>query len=214
MEVSIETIYAALAFLGGLLGAYLSSYIKEKGKNVATKEDVAKITKEIESVKYEYTKETESLRSNLSNQIKVSGFRYEKEYEILLELTSKLVDVRDAAISMRPEMDYVDPQKDAQEITNERLNRFHKSHYELYISREKTKPFYSQEIYAAILEVEKAARFESIQYRYRDPYEDHKNLSYWDQASKNQKEIAESATLALDAIRNRVERWERIQEIT
>ena len=64
-------------------------------------------------------------------------------------------------------------------------------------------------------ELEKSARFESIRYlRYRDPYEGHKDLSYWDQVAKNQEEIAESATSALDAIRNRVERWERIQEIT
>ncbi len=33
---------------------------------------------------------------------------------------------------------------------------------------------------------------------------------YWDQAVKNQKEIANAATAALDAIRTRVEKWERI----
>ncbi len=169
----VEEIYALLAFIGGLSGAFLSSYFKEKGKNVATKEDILHITKEIEKVKYEYTRETESLRSNLSNQIKVSGFRYEKEYEILSDLTDKLVDVRDSALSMRPELDYIDPKKDPQEITNERLDRFQKSHYALYLSREKTRPFYSQEIYAAILAVESAARLESIQFQYRNPYEDH-----------------------------------------
>ncbi|WP_019601178.1 hypothetical protein [Teredinibacter turnerae] len=206
----VEEIYALLAFIGGLSGAFLSSYFKEKGKNVATKEDISHITKEIEKVKYEYTRETESLRSNLSNQIKVSGFRYEKEYEILSDLTDKLVDVRDSALSMRPELDYIDPKKDPQEITNERLDRFQKSHYALYLSREKTRPFYSQEIYAAILAVESAARLESIQFQYRNPYEDHYKQDYWDQAVKNQKEIANAATAALDAIRTRVEKWERI----
>jgi hypothetical protein len=206
----IEAIYALLAFIGGLSGAFLSSYFKEKGKNIATKEDIAYITKEIEEVKYEYTRETESLRSNLSNQIKVSGFRYEKEYEILSDLTEKLVDVRDSALSMRPELDYIDPKKDPQEITNERLDRFQKSHYALYLSREKTRPFYSQEIYAAILEVESAARLESIQFKHRDHYEDHNKQDYWEQAVKNQKEIASAATTALDAIRSRVEKWECI----
>jgi len=44
---------------------YLPSYVKEKAKNLATKEDVAKITEEMEKVKAEYTKALESYKSEI-----------------------------------------------------------------------------------------------------------------------------------------------------
>ena len=51
------------------------SYLEEKGKNSATKEDINKITEEIESVKKVYRE---------------YGFRYKKEYEILCEISAGL----------------------------------------------------------------------------------------------------------------------------
>lgn len=201
-----------IGLLGGFLfGSYLPSYFKQKGQNLATKEDVRQITKEVEQVKHEYTREAEALRSQLTSQIKVSGHRYEKEYDHLLRLTDKLVDVRDAALALRPEVDHVDPAKDPQDVTQERLKRFHAAHFELYMVRERLRPFYPDTVYKAIIEVERAARLESIQYRYRDPYEGHKEMEYWDQAVKNQELIASAANNALETIRARVERWEQLQ---
>ena len=46
-----ELAVAFLAFLGGCLGTFLSSYFKKKGENLATKQDVASITEAVESVK-------------------------------------------------------------------------------------------------------------------------------------------------------------------
>ena len=42
------------------------SYETEKGKNLATKEDIGEITKEIESVKNTFTIETEKLKAKLT----------------------------------------------------------------------------------------------------------------------------------------------------
>ena len=41
------------AFIGGLISAFAVSYFKEKGKNLATKEDVKQITNDIEQIKNE-----------------------------------------------------------------------------------------------------------------------------------------------------------------
>ncbi|MDR1715201.1 MAG: hypothetical protein LBS20_05100 [Prevotella sp.] len=41
------------AFIGGLISAFAASYFKEKGKNLATKEDVKQITNDIERIKNE-----------------------------------------------------------------------------------------------------------------------------------------------------------------
>ena len=57
---------AAVAFLSGmLLREFLPGYLHEKGKNLATKEDVAEITKKIEEVRHGYTAEIERLRVGL-----------------------------------------------------------------------------------------------------------------------------------------------------
>jgi len=44
-----------------LLRAYLPSYFKKKGENLATKEDIAEITKQIEQVKMEFTTKSQVL---------------------------------------------------------------------------------------------------------------------------------------------------------
>lgn len=48
-----------------LIKFYLPGYIKEKGKNLATKEDVADITNQIEQVKVEYAKQLELYKSEI-----------------------------------------------------------------------------------------------------------------------------------------------------
>ena len=52
------------------IGGYLGSFINEKGKNLATKEDIGRITNEIEKVKSIYTKEIEAMREK--QQLKLS----------------------------------------------------------------------------------------------------------------------------------------------
>lgn len=55
---------AVLAAAGGLLlfaRFYLPSYMSEKGKNLATKEDIRKITDEVEGVKFDYAQRLEEL---------------------------------------------------------------------------------------------------------------------------------------------------------
>ncbi len=46
---------ALVAIFGGA-GAYIGSYLREKGKNLATKEDIAKLTRETEAIKSEISK--------------------------------------------------------------------------------------------------------------------------------------------------------------
>ena len=48
-----------------LLRNYFSGYLAEKGKNVATKEDIESITREVERVRHEYSAVLEELRKML-----------------------------------------------------------------------------------------------------------------------------------------------------
>lgn len=58
----------------GLFLHYQKSYGSEKAKNLATKEDIAEITKIVENIKNNFITETEKLKGNLQfeNQVKVS----------------------------------------------------------------------------------------------------------------------------------------------
>ncbi len=193
-----------------LFKKYLFSYSSEKGKNLATKEDIGEITNSIESVKLNHAKLLESTRAELSSQINNHGFRYEKEYEVLSDLSSLLVDVRDASLSLRPAMDYRDPDKSDDDIKRERLTRYYEALRALYVVREKKRPFYPEEIYLSIRAIEKESRSESIEYQYRDPEDENRYMDYWEKAEKNQEKITELAEEAMSKIRDRVTKWEAL----
>lgn len=193
-----------------LFRKYLFSYSSQKGKNLATKEDVGEITSKIENVKLDYAQQLESTRAELSSQLNTHGFRYEKEYEVLSDLTGHLVDVRNASVNLRPMLDFVDPTKDKDEIKKERLQKLFEARRDLYFVREKKRPFYTDDIYQAILEVDKVANAESIEYEYKDPFEGKNFKDYWDAAQENQDEITNKANVAMEKIRERVNKWEAL----
>lgn len=79
---------------GGILyffvKSFIPSYLSEKGKNLATKEDIATITDKVESIKTDYAKVIEEIRSN--NQLKLAEIEREKNIrkEVYLEATEAL----------------------------------------------------------------------------------------------------------------------------
>jgi len=79
---------AGIVFM--LLKSFLPSYLSEKGKNLATKEDVASITDKVESVKTDYAKVLEEIRSN--NQLKLAEIEREKNIkkEVYLQAVEAL----------------------------------------------------------------------------------------------------------------------------
>jgi len=193
-----------------LFRKYVFSYSSEKGKNLATKEDIGAITRKIESVKLDHARHLETARAEPSSQINTHGFRYEKEYQVLSELSALLVDVRDASLNLRPMMDFVDPNKSDEEIKKERLDRFFKALQELYFVREKKRPFYPENIYKAIQIIEKESRSESRQYQFRDATDNEKYINYWEQAERNQEKIIHLTETAMSDIRDRVTKWESL----
>ena len=214
MESNVIVILQFLILIGlgciFLFRKFLFSYSSEKGKNLATKEDIADITQKIEDVKLIHAKQLESTRAELSSQINTHGFRYEKEYEVLSELSALLVDVRDASLSLRPALDFVDPNKTDEEIKKERLTRYYDALRALYVIREKKRPFYPDDIYQSIRTIEKESRSESIAYQYQDPNDGAKYMDYWDKAKENQDKITEFAEDSMSKIRERVTKWEAL----
>ncbi|HXU28157.1 MAG TPA: hypothetical protein VN698_13080 [Bacteroidia bacterium] len=71
---TISIVLEILLFILGLYLAFFKSYFQEKGKNLATKEDIEEITTKVEGIKTEFIKETEKLKTDLQfeNHVKVS----------------------------------------------------------------------------------------------------------------------------------------------
>lgn len=70
--------------LGLIIHNYLPSYMKKKGENLATKEDIGDITEKIEGVKNEYIKENEKLKAVLQVSATQQNIIRDKSREVLL----------------------------------------------------------------------------------------------------------------------------------
>ena len=94
-------IYLLLSILIALVSAYLFQYLKEKGKNLATKKDIENITSQVESVKNEYKIEFDKIQKKnelIVSEIKDTKSRYNsKQFELYNELWSALIDLKISA---------------------------------------------------------------------------------------------------------------------
>ena len=72
-------IIQSIAFIGGLIKIHHESYSKQKGKNLATKEDIASITEKIKTVEHQFLDKSATLKSNLD-------FKYNHKNEERLAL--------------------------------------------------------------------------------------------------------------------------------
>jgi len=188
---------------------FLSSYYSKKGENLATKEDIAEITREIESVRANYTQNLEKVRADLSSSIQRYGFRYGQEFEILKLLMKCLVELRDAALGLNPEVDFLPENANHTEIKEQRLDRFHQAHRRLYLAREEHRPFYADTIFQRIYALEGKCFSRAVHY-YEGPGDGPGLLdfgAYWSTVESNRKDIAHLSSEAMEEIRKRVESW-------
>jgi chemotaxis protein histidine kinase CheA len=104
MEIQVVNIALnILILIGGLYLIFFKSYFKEKGKNLATFEDVEAITEKVENVKKDFNIKLEELKSelqknniayqiNLSELIKVRFQRIDNLYENLSVLNKFIAE--------------------------------------------------------------------------------------------------------------------------
>lgn len=111
-------------------GAWLISYVRQKGKNLATKEDIAKITRTQEEIRIE-----------LANHSHFSRARYDHEVEIYKNLWPKLFNFYRAS--------------SFSDVRNEEdRNNFNKIKNDVQTTIRENKPFYSDEICRELLTFE------------------------------------------------------------
>jgi len=83
--VTLDTWFAIAIALLCLIGAGLGAFIRKKGDNLATKQDIGDITRKVEEVKAEFVK------ISSEHQIRFSKL-HEKRAEVIAELYSRLYD--------------------------------------------------------------------------------------------------------------------------
>lgn len=102
-------VLTGLAVIGYLTKNLLPSYFNEKGKNLATKEDISEITELVETVKSSFSKETEHLKAKLHllstvqvglvdeerNAIVDFNEKYSRWLELLVDFSSLHFNFRD-----------------------------------------------------------------------------------------------------------------------
>lgn len=200
--------YVCSALFGMAAGLVFRSFFSEKGKNLATKQDITAITSKIKSVKSEYATALAQVNASLTAQIGTHSFRYAQEFTILREMSSLLVDVRNATLALRPVLDYVDPNQPEEERARMRLSTQHDAIRSAMLFGEKNRPFYPEAVYSKLQALWKAAHAESVAYSHlKVPTVGFKE--YWDKAEENRVKVEECTAEAIDAIRARVLTWDK-----
>lgn len=74
--------------------SYFDSYLRKKGENLATREDVEKITRIVEGVKSEVSVQLELVKWELGKKAIVHRLAAEKEFEALAEIGKALYDLQ------------------------------------------------------------------------------------------------------------------------
>ncbi len=95
MEITRIILDICILLLGGYYILY-KSYMKEKGKNLATKEDIQEITDKMESVKIEYLRQMEDYKKEINLKYEIESFlidskkeAYMKAQDIKLEILKR-----------------------------------------------------------------------------------------------------------------------------
>ncbi|MBT64592.1 MAG: hypothetical protein CML13_15445 [Puniceicoccaceae bacterium] len=132
-----------LSAFGGGVGACLGAYIKEKGKNLATKEDIADITDQVEGVKQAYHQDLETLKNELARTLVVSQQQIEKEISVYYELCELLGEIRAEYYRVMPGYRGIDPPNAERQ---EDFRAFNRKLMSLQVLLDQRSPFYSPKI--------------------------------------------------------------------
>jgi hypothetical protein len=80
-----------ITFIIAGLGAFLGSYLKKKGENLATQEDLKNMTEKVEEIKTKFTTQIEELKSDLFLKTDTKSKYLTEKREAYLNLYSKLI---------------------------------------------------------------------------------------------------------------------------
>lgn len=181
------------------------AYLREKGKNQATKEDIGKITTEIEKVK-----------NNFAHLLNINSFRYQKEYEILTGLAVCLVRYRDIAMGYNDFALSRESRDTTVSLDNKQYYSTLKIAYsKFYLKTEKHRPFYPENIYKLLMDFDtNIKRMESCYKIASATQSDLEQVKRYNEADELRDKILPLSEMIIKAIRDRAQSWELDMPIT
>ncbi|MCR4336523.1 MAG: hypothetical protein NUV91_01780 [Candidatus Omnitrophica bacterium] len=192
----MEILIILLQLLTVVVVILFRNYLKKKGENLATKEDVEEITEKVES-----------LKAAIGSQQFIHQTRYQNEFEILKELSEKIIELSDAARSLRPVIDSFDNNESDEERKKRRLSEYRKAASDFYDLFQVRQAFYPEDIYKALQKLDHLAYKEAVEYAHFRKTDGH-DPKYWENSKKNSDEIYNLANEIMRLIRDRVKCWE------
>jgi hypothetical protein len=189
-------VFFSLTIVLSIGGAWLIAYLREKGKNLATKEDISEITRKVESIK-----------TDLATKQHFSQIRYEREVKVFEEIWPKLCELQGAVLSLRPVMDYSPREGETVESRKqERAAKFNAAFNNYRITINHNRPFYPPKIWEELQTILKLCWGEAVQFSVHSG--ERIPRDYWEKAMDNAKAINEQIDKTCEAIRTRLSKFD------
>src|ERR1700733_13386684 len=78
------------SLVGGFFGSFLAGYLKKKGENLATHEDIQNLVEQVQAV----TTATQEIESRISGELWDRQKKWELRRDIIFETTRAVADVK------------------------------------------------------------------------------------------------------------------------
>ena len=94
--MELYVIVPIISFVGGWLGSFLGAYLKKKGENLATHEDINKLVAQVSAV----TEATKQIEAKISNEVRDRQRLWEMKRDALLTLVKTESAAKEAWMSL------------------------------------------------------------------------------------------------------------------
>ncbi|MEX2526440.1 MAG: hypothetical protein WEA09_02275 [Gemmatimonadota bacterium] len=132
-----------------LMSWYLRHYVGEKAKHLASKEDVAELTREVEAVKSEFRVREDERRAELDRQGRVHQTQLELELRIYRKIWAEVQKVQEAMVVVEVLGGSERPAGDLK--VRAATDRFHAARQELEDLQSRWEPFMAPEVQRALI---------------------------------------------------------------
>ena len=195
-------VFYPLTIILSIGGALLISYVREKGKNLATKEDISEITQKVESIK-----------ADLGAKQYFSQIRYERELKVYEELWPKLCDLESIVLILRSGIGFSTAADEEQEKIKQK-QQFMEAHRSFFVAVSRTRPFYPSEVWGELDKLIKLCWGEAVEWGLFSNtalMRDRENREgYYEKGQQNAEAIKKQINVICEVIRTRLSKFDNI----
>lgn len=196
LEVIRLTLIGVLFFI---INHFSTSYLKKKGENLATKEDIRAITEGIESVKASY-----------NALLSVRKMRNETEFQTLKKISQEVYSLTGVLVKFHPSISALALVGQSKEVTQGHLQELHDQVVSFNNLVHAYQPFYSEKIFSELQDLSADARKWS-NYIFRSLDEDNIFKSHGSEIlPQDLPDLDEARNRVTALIKERVKEWEEL----